>query len=173
MTTLTQEITKLLESALAPEYSVDDLISSFYVVLEKFGYTSLVVDAVLFEAGYAINITDEDGDSVIIYCECIEGESLIYVLGDEDIVIDITPMDPSITDERNGYIDPSFSWINKSVLDAILQAGQVDEAEMYILKGGSKIKLPVVYVNDDDYAETISDIIDQLQLVKPDWFSED
>lgn len=173
MQTLTQEISKLVESALAPEYTVDDLVSAFYDVLEKFGYTTLVVDAVLFEAGYAINITDEDGDSVIFYCECVEGESLIYVLGDQEIVIDITPIEPAISDERSGYVDPSFSWINKSVLDAILQAGQVDEAEMYILKGGSKIKLPVVYVNDEDYADAISDIVDQLQLVKPDWFAEE
>lgn len=171
--TLASEVKKLMESALAVELTVDNLVDSFYGVLSQFGYENFEVDAVIFDTAYAIRIIDEEGDDVIIFCECDDGESLIYVIADEDIVIDITPIDPDTTDDDHCYIDPTFSWINKSVLDAILQAGGVNESEMYVLKGGSKIKLPVVYVNDEEYEEAIAGIVDELNLVKPDWFIDE
>lgn len=156
-----------------------DIQQQFVAKLNQFGYTNVTVDVTLdFEEGEGggtlVTFADSDGDEVscLFYVD-IDMGPMASVISEDDNQIDIhlSMFDPPIVDIGSGdWIDLSnLSWINKSVITAILMAGDVHESLVYeadgttsqmgalpnapigmvaaktaVLMGGKKIKLPVI-----------------------------
>lgn len=126
--------------------NIDDITTVFRDYLDSLDYYSIEVSAAIdVTFGTYVKFTDVEGDSVTILFTMIQGypSAMVVSAEDEQIEIDLSGSSPPIT--SSGLIDlRDLSWLNKSVIDALLQAGQVNEDETYVLKGGVRVKLPVV-----------------------------
>jgi len=105
---------------------------------------------ILDNYGVAITLSDNDGNSIIIFFP--KDEKKCYVLadstGDKEIVIDFSSV-KGITSMKIGsmYVMNlvDLSWMNKSVVFAILNAGKMDVTHEKYLEESSWIE----YVNGD------------------------
>jgi len=159
------------------ELNGDSVKDAFKDKLIQFGYEDIEVDAVLdFEegngGGVLVTFTDQDMDEVtcLFYVDPDVGP-VASVISEDDAQIDIylSPYDPPVIESSVGQcIDMTdLSWINKSVITAILVAGDVHEslsedgtlsatgripdgaikspaAQTAVLVGSRTIKLPVI-----------------------------
>jgi len=155
------------------------IATKFRELLPKFGYDDVDVDVVLdFEegegGGIIVTFFDSDGDEVscLFYIDPEYGAVASVISEDDDqIDIHLDQFNPPIVDTGGGFwLDLSdLSWLNKSVITAILMAGDVHESlqeadgtmsqtgvppntplakvgttKTAVLMGGKRIKLPVI-----------------------------
>ena len=160
------------------EMSGTEIEKQFVAKLTQFDYGDVSVDVVMdFEEGVGggilVTFTDVDNDSVtcLFYVDEDLGP-LASVISEDDTQIDIhlSMFEPSLIEVGSGtWINlADLSWMNKSVITAILMAGDVHEsliesdgtmsqmgtpvnapiakisAKTAVLFGKNKIKLPVI-----------------------------
>lgn len=158
-----QQLIRVIESSTL--YSVGDLtiskINDAFIerLIGHFDHPEISVDSIIdFEGdGIFVRFEDNEGDSVIIQFHINDEGPRATVVSDDDqqIEIDLGPLNPIITsfggnfDSRFEYIDLSnIGWMNKSVIDILLRAGQVVEDQTMVAVGGRAVKLPIVRIRD-------------------------
>lgn len=164
-----------------------DIVTEFERLLDSMGFPEVLVEVALdTEDGIFVRFEDEERDDVVVLFAFDEdGDPLVTVVSedDEQITIDLSPMEPPVI-ELDG-VDVSFidlldlSWVNKSTLNILLQAGRVGpdstsvkapgsaaaepaqesmpklvdkvlaEAAAYAALGGKKMRLPIVKIKDE------------------------
>lgn len=135
--------------------NVKDISSSLKSSLDKYGYPSVNVEVVLDnDLGTFTRFEDKEGDDVIVLFGWDEsGSPVASVVSEDDkqIDIDLGPLNPSTVDILNGgkFLNMmDNSWLTKSVVDALMKAGEVNEDATYVLRGKNKIRLPVIKHKD-------------------------
>lgn len=134
--------------------SVKDIEEALLLRLEKFGYTTIGVAAVIDdEDGIFVTFVDKEGDEVTVLfrVDPEEGPMASVVSEDDDqITIDLSTLDASTALYHNiEFVDlVNLNWLNKSTADILLAAGEVNEQKMVVSVGGRKIRLPVVTKKD-------------------------
>lgn len=150
-----------------------EIEKAFRVLLASYGYNDVKVSVRIdSNDGVAVKFDDSEGDSVVVLFITVEDNdgdinAEAIILTSDNTAIDLSPMDPP-TIEQNGleFIDlQDLSWMNKSVIKAILLAGNVGEVEYeeaHIMLGDRNLKLPIVCKSCIDGSE-IQDIKTRLE----------
>lgn len=141
--------------------SAKEIEDEFLDKLDSFGFSNIGVSVVLdLDEGPFVTFFDEEGDEVTIWFGVEDDQGpLASVVSedDEQITILLDPFDPGIMEIGDDLILDlaDLSWLNKSVLNALLMAGEVDSggveeaiAQVSVMRGKGKQKLPIIVKKD-------------------------
>lgn len=133
-------------------------------LVAEYGYSDVTVKSNLdIEDGVYVKFSKGSEDVVVVFTLENSGYPEIVVVSADDanLTIDLRAIDPPLTEGGSvQFIDVSdTSWISKSIVGAILDAGKISEDEIYVVKGNQKIKLPIMIKSDtkSDFAQRCSE----------------
>jgi len=160
-TDITQRIDEFLSLSHYGASSAKEIEEEFLDKLDSFGFTNIGVSVVLdLDEGPFVTFFDEEGDEVTVWFGVEDDQGPIASVvseDDEQITILLDPFDPGIMEIGDDLILDlaDLSWMNKSVLNALLMAGEVDSggveeaiAQVSVMRGKGKQKLPVIVKRD-------------------------
>jgi len=160
-TDITQRIDEFLSLSHYGASSAKEIEEEFLDKLDSFGFTNIGVSVVLdLDEGPFVTFFDEEGDEVTIWFGVEDDQGPVASVvseDDEQITILLDPFDPGIMEIGDDLILDlaDLSWMNKSVLNALLMAGEVDSggveeaiAQVSVMRGKGKQKLPVIVKRD-------------------------
>lgn len=145
------------------DLNASDIVASFEEKLKTFGFENIEVEVFLDpEDGTFVKFTDDQFDSVLVLFEYDDnGDVSAAVVSEDDnqITIDLSPMDPPIIELDDGsiFVDLiDLSWMNKTTLQLLLNAGMVGSnlkkamtvESRHVVIGNRKMKLPIVMIKD-------------------------
>lgn len=135
------------------QVSTKNIILAFTRKLAETGNSDIDVEvAIDREEGIAVNFSDSEGDNIVILFrsdEEDESEAIVITGDDDQITIDLSPVDPPFIIDPTGqqFLDlTNLDWMNKTTLNALLKAGRVGlgEAIYGVMHGDRIVKLPVI-----------------------------
>ena len=146
---LVKDFLRFLEEEL-PGLDAELVKKAFIDKLNSLGIDGVEIEAIVEPDGDTIvKFVDEDGDelTVLFTTDPVEGPvAMVVSEDDEPVVIDLNPLDPPIIDDGYfKYVDlTDLSWMTASTLKTLLAAGDIAEAYVYVVRGGKKIRMPIV-----------------------------
>lgn len=147
------------------EIDADSIIRGFEELLERFGFDGISVSGVSsdYDGNVIVDFSDYEGEemSVMFYVTDDEDEdngAFALVLSDEMLddedndeseysIVDLSGLVYSTKATAYGtYIDLSNvqDWMTRSFLDTILSIGDIQERFATVVRGGKRVRLPVV-----------------------------
>jgi len=158
---ITNQINEFLSLSHYGVASAKEIEDAFLDKLDSFGFSNIGVSVVLdLDEGPFVTFFDEEGDEVTVWFGIEDDQGPIASVvseDDEQISILLDPFDPGIIEIGDeAMLDlADLSWMNHSVLNALLMAGEVDNggveeaiAQVSVMRGKGKQKLPIIVRRD-------------------------